>query len=178
MLGIYAIPAPETVDAVFSSNIQYSDDLTGTINVYANGHVVGTNTKFIVWGVKANDLITFDTSESATRQYTKTITSVISNTVLTLESNTQYVYNGSATVANSSNTITLSGDDVSGNLVVGDNVALLIGNTVESLYITSLNPPNQFNVNAAIITGGSNLAIAFTPYYQNASFTILAGIAT
>jgi hypothetical protein len=177
MLGIYAVPATEEVSTAFSSNIQYTNDLTGTINV-SNNLVTGLGTQFSTWGIKAGDLITFDTSGPSTRQVTKGIISVANNTSLTLESNTQYVYNGSASVANSSNVITLSVNDVSGNLVIGDNVAILIDNVVTSLYITVLNPPNQINVNAAIVVGGNDVPIAFTREYTGASFVITAPVAT
>jgi hypothetical protein len=178
MLGIYAIQAPEDVPVAFSSNIQYTNDLTGTIDVFANGQVQGTGTDWISEGVANGDLITFDTSGPITRQYTKVITDVINNTTLQLESNTQFVYNGSASVGNSSNIITLSGNDVTGNLAVGDNVAILIDNVVTSLFITVINPPGQINVNAAISVGGNNLPIAFTPQFTNASFVITVSTAT
>lgn len=174
MLGKYVIPALDAVDATYNMEISYTNALTGNVNV-AGRTVTGNGTNFLAEGVKPGDLITFDTTAASGRQFTKSIVAVTNATSLTMESNTFYVYHGTANVGNVSSVVTLSSNDITGNIANSDGVVLLLSNGSMVRYnVSHTAPPNQLVLDGVVVVGGPALKLAFIPRYNVAGYSIIA----
>jgi hypothetical protein len=160
---------PSEIDmvSVYTSN----NSLPG--NVSSNGTVTltGLGTQFKTYA-KANDIIIINPTGS--RQFAKVISNVVSNTILTLESNFVYIANNKLKLSNGSNVITVS--STSTDLLANDVITYMnngSSNTARILIVSG----NSLTVNIATTNfkvNSNNVVYSINPSINNQSYTIIS----
>lgn len=160
---------PSEIDMV--SIYKSNNSLPG--NVSSNGSVTltGLGTLFRTYA-KANDIIVIN--PTGTRQFVKVISNVVSNTVLTLESNFVYIANNKLNLSNNSNVITVSA--ASTDLIANDVITYINNGTSNTARILIVSG-NALTVNIATSNFKANLTnvmYSVNPSINNQSYAIIS----
>jgi predicted nucleic-acid-binding protein len=172
MLGKYVIPASESFNAGYSTDIKYISPPIGTINVGSNGIAYGTGTSFTTYA-NVGDLLVYNTSDTSHQLQTKVITAIANNTQLTLESNTQFLYETGVSFTANANTVFSNANDFVGNVAVGDRVFLSVANAVTGFNVVAVGS-NQLGLDANTIANGSSQMMYVLPTFNIASYQIIS----
>lgn len=135
------------------------------------GDVGGGNGTNFLQTTNVGDLVSFGYSDGTRPLFTKVVTRVVSNTVLIMESNTQFPLEGFISTTAGQNTI-LSSSNVYGNIANNDVVLLnLAGNIISSLIVQ---PPtsNIIYVNTVFSQNSSNQVVLIYPSINAATYRI------
>ena len=160
MLGLMTITDHQSQgNSVISKQVQLSNtsNISGTIsiNAFANGIAIGTNTNF-VGNVNAGDLLTISYLNG--RIQTKEVNTVINANALILESNTAYFAQDKLTTTNGSNLVVSTGH--TSNLAANDIIVTNInGNVQTSIVILADDNTGNITLNTVFSTNS-------TVYYQ------------
>jgi hypothetical protein len=161
---------PEEIDnlSIYTSN----NSLTGNVSSNGTANLTGFGTFFRV-SARANDIIVINPT-SSDRQFVKVISNVVSNTVLTLESDLIYIANNKLALTNGSNVLVVSTSST--ELIANDVITYMNGiasNTAKILNVSG----NTLTVNIAnssFTANANNLMYSVNPSINNQSYIIIS----
>jgi len=172
MLGKFVIPAVESFTGSYNTDIKYISPPIGTINVGSNGIAYGTGTSFTTYA-NVGDLLVYNTSDTSHQLQTKVIKAIANNIQLTLESNTQFLYETGVSFNANANTVFSNANDFVGNVAVGDRVYLSLANVVTEFNVVTVGS-NQLGLDANTTVNGSGQMMYVTPHFTVASYQIIS----
>jgi len=161
---------PSEIDfvSVYTSN----NSLPGNVSSNGTATLTGSGTLF-KRDAAANDIIVINPN-SSTRQFIKVISNVISNTLLTLESDLTYIANNKLSISNGSNVLVVS--TTSTELIANDVITYMNNGAVNTgmIILVSNNNITLNLVNTYFTTNSTGVMYSVNPSINNQSYIIIS----